>query len=1109
MNRSIWLAITTTAAVSWACADDAGGGASSSTSGAAAADATTATTVDGGTAADSAAMDTKGGGYAYGGADSAAAADAGSGTDSSGWYGPEDASAAETSFSPDTAASADSAADSVPAVPNPDTPIGATDEQAKAAQVWKQMVEAAAFAQVSTGGSNKLELIDVRVTVQIEGLRARTLVDHIYYNPAKQTAQGTFRYSLPPDSSVSYYAMFAGQPNVTPQFFGNGDVLAGKDDEMIAGTTPQEVAQFSDPKLWGKLQEAVIADQVAATIAYEKETAKQIDPALGEVVGPNTFEAKVYPIPAQGYNRVLIAYETTLPRIKNKLRYTFVVPKSDTEKKLNTFKTFEFTALVKKEANGGAVFAGNLEGLDSKDTKTATLAKVTLQGPAAGGVLAWDVTPTAAEVDVITGTDPTDSKTYTLVRLQPELPELAAAKAYAKRAVILLDTSRSENLRFASSMKLLDAILTKSPQLQQFQVVTFDAGARWMGTSWLDNTPKGRQAVKDALDGVVLEGATDFGAALRALAKPPMTVGDDKVLDVFVLSDGALNWGDNGLSSIIGRYTTESPWTTRFFSYRIGLGSENNALYQALAQSGGAVFNCEGGDVVAACATAHQSAGLLLQDVQLTGVGDQAAQVADLVVSGRQATLFAGGSLLLAGRVVKAGAATLVIKGTVPGIGAKTLTYPVNLQPKGQLAPRAWAEIAVALLVDAHDKKLDKLMLAVAQHFRVASSAASYLVLQDKQAYDKYGITDESAKLANVDLAALLAAVQNAAQKAWTSWDRLNAVFLNYAGMSNFATINSGDLYKQFQALAPPSDLQLPEVSTQIPLVYAKDVPAQYLDLAQNPQANVFDALPWFIEGERRRKLGQTGQGIRAVSTVVENHTGDAEMARLAGYQIKAWNEGPMAAGVLLGVLEKRPSEPQSYRDLAGAIGTDRPVVTAMLFEAALAGNWDSKFKSLKLVVGEEYALFINAVLAGGAKADVAALLKERMAKHQLVVPTGKLRVTLTWNTDATDIDLWVTDPLGEKCYYSHKNLTSGGVLLDDLTGGYGPEKFQATTTIPGKYKVQAHYYGNNGIKLQPLVFISATIMTYLGQAQATTQNVSALLKQKDDVADLGVVEFK
>jgi hypothetical protein len=438
----------------------------------------------------------------------------------------------------------------------PAAPPAAGDVDEATQQVWTHLSEAAQFAQVTVGNGQKLELIDLRVTVQVEGLRVRTLVDHIDKDPVAQVAQGKFRYSLPPDASVSYCAMFTGQPNVTPQFFGPKSNLTGQDDETLAALPPEEVALNPDPSQRGALTEGRIAVGVKATIAYETEINKKIDPALSEYVGPNTFEAKVYPIQPNGYNRVLIAYEQTLPRFGEALRYTFPLPKGDAKIGLakSLSGTCEFVVVAKKTAVQKAAYKGQIEGVDGKDGKAAFVAKYVFKGTTPGGMLAWDFTPAqgSPDADVVSGTDPMQKKDYTLVRIQPVLAELAAKKAYAKRAVFLLDTSRSENQRFGTSMKLLDAILAESPGIAQFAVVTFDAGARWLKPAWTANDANGRQSVQAALNGGILEGATDFSAALRALAKPPFQPDADKQLDVFVLSDGDLNWGDVTLSSLLG-----------------------------------------------------------------------------------------------------------------------------------------------------------------------------------------------------------------------------------------------------------------------------------------------------------------------------------------------------------------------------------------------------------------------------------------------------------------------------------------------------------------------------------------------------------------------------
>lgn len=78
------------------------------------------------------------------------------------------------------------------------------------------------------------------------------------------------------------------------------------------------------------------------------------------------------------------------------------------------------------------------------------------------------------------------------------------------------------------------------------------------------------------------------------------------------------------------------------------------------------------------------------------------------------------------------------------------------------------------------------------------------------------------------------------------------------------------------------------------------------------------------------------------------------------------------------------------------------------------------------------------------------------------LIPVVALRATLTWDTSGTDVDFWITDPNGEKCYYAN-DVTQSGLTLDfDDTNGYGPENITTTNIIPGDYLVQVHYYSDH-----------------------------------------------
>ena len=74
-------------------------------------------------------------------------------------------------------------------------------------------------------------------------------------------------------------------------------------------------------------------------------------------------------------------------------------------------------------------------------------------------------------------------------------------------------------------------------------------------------------------------------------------------------------------------------------------------------------------------------------------------------------------------------------------------------------------------------------------------------------------------------------------------------------------------------------------------------------------------------------------------------------------------------------------------------------------------------------------------------------------------VPKCDLKIVLTWDTDKTDMDLWVWDPGGEKVFYSHKTSKVGGQLDIDVTTGYGPETFTLQDAVAGNYQIQIQNY--------------------------------------------------
>lgn len=77
---------------------------------------------------------------------------------------------------------------------------------------------------------------------------------------------------------------------------------------------------------------------------------------------------------------------------------------------------------------------------------------------------------------------------------------------------------------------------------------------------------------------------------------------------------------------------------------------------------------------------------------------------------------------------------------------------------------------------------------------------------------------------------------------------------------------------------------------------------------------------------------------------------------------------------------------------------------------------------------------------------------------------SGDIQVTLTWD-QPVDLDLWVTDPSGERIYYGHPQSLSGGRLDHDDTDGFGPENiyWPIGGAPAGTYRVQVNFFSPTG----------------------------------------------
>ena len=115
--------------------------------------------------------------------------------------------------------------------------------------------------------------------------------------------------------------------------------------------------------------------------------------------------------------------------------------------------------------------------------------------------------------------------------------------------------------------------------------------------------------------------------------------------------------------------------------------------------------------------------------------------------------------------------------------------------------------------------------------------------------------------------------------------------------------------------------------------------------------------------------------------------------------------------------------------------------------------------------------------------------------------------MVLSWDADNTDIDLWVTDPNGEKVFYANALSYQGGRISRDFTGGYGPEEFSLKHAKPGKYRVQAEFYGHRQQIVAPATTLQLELFTNYGKPAQQSRAITLRLAGQKEVVDVGEFE--
>ena len=962
------------------------------------------------------------------------------------------------------------------------------------ASVGGAMAQKTVLPEVKVRGqynANPMQLQELSMDILVMGQTAVTTMEMTFYNPNDRVMEGEFEFPLSNGQEVSRFAL----------------------------------------DIDGKLREGVVVDKALGRQAFEDIARRNVDPGLLEKTEGNNFRARVYPMPAQGVRRILIAFEQELSQ-KDGRDFYFLPIASGVKLKHFSLRTEVVARQVKADIE-------NTLQLNFGQSCNSYISEVKKDNY----TLDQNIGLTFPKIDkpqLLTASKGTDSYLYGNIALEKQSLK---KKEKPKRIGILWDCSSSSQKRdFAKEFALLDAYFK---EIKEVKVALTTFHIRSSAAIPFKVKNGNWQELRQYLEKLIYDGATDPQAMLFPQESD----------EYFLFSDGVFNFREQSfeLNKLIGElrapvHVVSSQLVTNWDKLQYLAGATGGGFCNLTTQT-----------------LPEALKALRYQSFQLLGYKVKSGKVTDLYP---QKGALVGENFTFSGHL-ESDEATVVVSLGYAGkvIVEKELIFTKNTAASSEefaLLRRIWAEKKIAQLrkEGAESKAID----AIGRRYGIVTEGNSLIVLETAEDYVRYQITppkeleQEYNKLSSkintekMTEKEALESVIYLSNKQTLWWQTSYPIKKQKTEDEEYGTPpppppapveeiaeynNSAEVLKDISY----DDAKMVDMSAGYEII--SDNSAQQMEMAEPaaeslgynpPQArivlNAYDPDTPYLKvmeytdpakaietyHKLKKEYGQTPsfyvdvadyffkkgdltQAVLVVSNLAELNLEDAQLLRVLGYKLSSYKAYKEAIEVFRKVVAIREEEPQSYRDLGLALAEDKQYQEAVETLYKVVKNaWDERFGDVQLVTMND----INSLVARykGIKTN---FMDKRLLKSEPV----DIRVVLSWDTDNCDMDLWVTNPTDEKCFFDNKLTYLGGKISKDVTQGYGPEEFMIKKAPKGTYKIETDYFGTLSQKQLMPVTLRITFYTHFGTDKEQKQETTVRLTNEEDLIEVGSFEFK
>jgi hypothetical protein len=922
---------------------------------------------------------------------------------------------------------------------------------------------------------NPMRLDILKVDIKVIGQIAVTTLDMTYYNGNNRVMEGEFSFPLGEGQSVSRFAL----------------------------------------DMNGTLREGVVVEKEQGRKTFEAVVRKGIDPGLLEMTEGNNFRIRVYPLPARGTRRIVLSFEQELTDKGNNDLYSLPL---NIDQVVGKFSVHAEVIKNQVSLDPAGNELSNLLFGKWNDSYVANLEQENFV-PNKCISLAFPHMNDTVKIFTAPKNDNPDSS-YFYLTMRPEI--LFKEKILPKQITLFWDNSNSAQKRdIEKELTILDMYIRKTGNVV-VDLVPFNIKPGKAETFAI--TGGNWDKLKSALKTMSYDGATSLGSI--DLTK----INSDEVL---LFTDGISNFGFN-----------EPKYSNTPIDIINSNITANHTFLKYIAQRTGGVY------VNLNKLTNTEALKLLInRNFHFISARVENGRVSDTYPS--MPCQF-NNSFNMTG-IMSGKSATLLLNFGFGTTAAYSKRIMINADNSAEpaLLQRFWAEKKIEELNLNEEKNRDEIS-STAKIFGIVTQNTSLLVLENLSDYLQYNIVppkdlqdeyfkqkqlnekDASEKNKNhIDEVVILSDEQS---KWWNTRfpvlpekqkgkitlysppvivdslrtydeakDDSEPAYLVVEEMAEVRNIPDSprDILKKEAKSESQADIKLNAWDPQTPylkvLQYAPagEKYSTYLKLK-----NEYGSTPSFYidASDFFSKSGESDLAVKILSNLAELRIESPQLMRVLGKKLLDLKYNAESVQVFEKVLKLRGEEPQSYLDLSlayEALGNSKQAIKS-LYEV-VKREWDNRFPGIEVIAMNE----INNIISLHQNLDYS-FIDKRLIKNEPV----DIRVVLSWDTDNSDMDLWVTDPSKEKCFYEHKITRAGGRISDDFTNGYGPEEFMIRKAIRGEYLVQSNYYGTHSQSILSPVNLHLIFISNFGKPNQKKQEVTIRLENKEDIIDVGKFSF-